>query len=93
MSSRGWVGIIFGLLFSSGVAYLAQNYALIKLKAQEIAVFGYIMPVVAVLVAIPLLGEFPDIFFVIGAVLIFIGVFISERHPHFQKMHGKLHSR
>lgn len=86
LTGISWVGILYGIFFSSVIAYFAHTYAISKISAQQIGVFSYIMPVVAVLVAIPLLGEFPDIFFVIGAVLIFVGVFVSERHPHFRKI-------
>lgn len=91
LTSHSWVGIIYGVIFSSAIGYALHNYALKKMHAQELGVFSYIMPLIAVLVAIPLLGEFPDVFFLIGALFVFIGILISERHPHLRKMHRKLH--
>jgi len=90
LTSEGWVGIIYGIFFSSALAYFLLNYALKRITAQEIGVFEYMKPVVAILVAIPLLAEFPDVFFVIGSVLIFMGVYVSERHPHYHRIHKKI---
>ncbi|MBP7966787.1 DMT family transporter [Candidatus Woesebacteria bacterium] len=80
LTFSSWVGIIYGMLFSSAIAYFTHNYALTKMHAQEIGLYGYLMPVISIIVAIPLLGEFPDIFFMAGTLLIFLGIFISERH-------------
>jgi drug/metabolite transporter (DMT)-like permease len=91
LTDSSWVGILYGIIFSSVIAYFAHTYAITKISAQQIGVFSYIMPVIAVLVAIPLLHEYPDVFFIIGSIFVFIGMFISERHPHMQKIHKKLH--
>lgn len=80
LTDKSWIGIIYGVFFSSALAYFAQNYALTKLTAQQAGIFTYIMPIAAVLVAIPLLGEFPDIFFIVGSVAVFIGILVGERH-------------
>ncbi len=84
LTYSSWVGIIFGTIFSSAIAYFAHNFALSKMHAQEIGLYSYLMPIIGVIVAVPLLGEYPDVFFIAGSVLIFIGIFISERH---QKKH------
>ncbi|MDO8610203.1 MAG: DMT family transporter [bacterium] len=82
---HGWVGIIYGIFFSSALAYFLYSYGISKLKAQEVGVFTYIDPVIATLLAIPLLHEYPNIYFVIGAFLIFGGIFLAEKrinwHP------------
>ncbi len=90
LNERSWVGIIYGVFFSSALAYFAHNYALTKMSAQETGIFSYIMPIASVAVAIPLLGEFPDIFFIVGAVLICIGIVFAERHPHMKKIREKI---
>lgn len=86
---RSWTGIIFGVFFSSALAYFLHNYALARLNVQKFGIFTYLEPPVAVLVAIPLLHEYPDIFFIFGSVLVFAGIYISQRHPHFKKIRNK----
>lgn len=86
MNAHSWLGVIYGIFFSSALGYFLHNYALAKLPAQKIGVYTYIEPPVAVLIAIPLLGEYPDMFFIIGSVLVFFGIYISQKHPHFRKV-------
>ncbi len=91
LTGVSWIGILYGIFLSSALAYYFHNYALKRIPAQQIGIYGYIMPVVAVIVAIPLLKEYPDVFFIVGAAFVFLGMFISERHPHYQKLHKRLH--
>lgn len=93
LTTGSWVGILYGIFLSSAVGYFAHNYAIKKLPAQKVGIFGYMMPVIAVIVAIPLLGEYPDIFFIIGSLFVLGGIIISERHPHLHKIHKKLQER
>lgn len=85
INQAGWMGIIYGVLGSSAAAYFLQAYALSKIDAQETGVFSYLNPVATVLVAIPLLMEYPDIFFFAGSVLVFTGILISEKRIRFTK--------
>lgn len=82
---RGWTGIVYGVIFSSAIAYFFFNYAMSKLRAQEVGLFTYIDPVAAIVIAVPLLGEFPNVYFVLGSLLVFGGIFLAERrfpwHP------------
>jgi drug/metabolite transporter (DMT)-like permease len=75
---RGVIGIIFGAVFSSALAYSLFAWGLSKLEASETGLFTYIDPVVAIIIAYPLLGEKPDLFFAFGAVLVFLGIFLAE---------------
>lgn len=84
---RGWVGIIFGVIFSSALAYGLFIYGMSKMEAQEVGIFSYIDPVIAVILAIPLLGEYPTPTFFIGSFLVFIGIIIAERRLHWHPFH------
>lgn len=84
---RGWIGILFGVILSSAVAYGLFIYGISKIDAQEIGIFAYIDPVIAVLLAIPLLGEYPNIFFFIGSILVFFGIFFAEKRLHWHPFH------
>ena len=93
LTQSGWIGIIYGIFFASILGYVLFNYALKRISAQQMGIFEYIKPVIAVVVAIPLLGEIPDIYFYMGSVLIFVGVYISKSHPHYHAVHRKMHGR
>lgn len=80
---KGIIGIIFGALLSSAVAYYLFYYAVEKMDVADVGIFTYMDPVVAILIAAPLLGEIPDALFVMGSFLVFFGIFISEGRIHY----------
>lgn len=93
---RGWSGIVFGVLFSSAAAYTLFYYGISKIKTQEVGLFTYIDPIVAVLIAIPLLHEYPNLYYFIGSVLVFAGIYWAEGrinyHP-FNRLRQKVNKR
>ncbi len=87
LNFQGWIGIIFGVFFSSALAYFLYYYGISKLTAQEVGLFTYIDPVVAVLIAAPLLGEIPSLYYVIGSTLVFGGIYLAEGRIHWHPFH------
>ncbi len=87
LNNHGWFGIIFGVFFSSALAYWLFYYGVSKIKAQEVGIFTYIDPVTAVIVAIPLLGEFPNSFYFLGSIFIFGGIYLAEGRLHWHPFH------
>jgi len=88
---RGVLGIVFGIVFSSAIAYLLYQWGLKETEVQEVGLFAYIDPVAALLLAIPLLGEYPTPLFFVGSILIFGGLFISEGRIHWHPIHKLKH--
>jgi len=86
LDHRGWTGIIFGVFLSSALAYGLYIYGIAKIKAQEIGLFTYIDPVVAVAIAVPLLGEIPNTLFYVGSALIFFGILFAENRLHWHPL-------
>lgn len=84
---QGLVGILFGAFLSSAAAYLLFNFGLKYLSANEVGVFTYMDPIVAVLVAIPLLGERLSPAFLLGSTLVFLGIFIAEGRLNYHLFH------
>jgi len=87
LNGAGLTGIIFGVFFSSALAYFLYNYGLSKIAAQEVGVFTYIDPVAAILIAAPLLHEYPNWIFVIGSSFVFIGILIAEKRLHYHPVY------
>ncbi len=84
---RGIIGIVFGAIFSSSIAYICYNYALSKLPAFEVGVFTYMDPIVSVAIAIPLLGEKITLPFILGSFLAFVGILVAEKRIHYHPIH------
>lgn len=80
-------GILFGGFLSSGLAYFLYGYALKNLGASEVGVFTYIDPVIAVIIAIPLLGETVTSAYLLGALLVFLGIFFAEGRIPYHSLH------
>ena len=92
LNINGWTGIIFGVFFSSALAYGLFMYGMSKIEAQEVGIFTYIDPIIAVLLAIPLLGEYPTPIFFAGSLCVFIGILIAEGRIHWHPFHKIRHT-
>ena len=87
LNIQGIVGIIFGVFFSSALAYFLYYYGVAKIKAQEVGLFTYLDPVTAIIIAIPLLGEYPNLYFFLGSILVFGGILLAEGRVHWHPFH------
>lgn len=69
--------LIVGIL-NTGITYSLYFSSIKELKAQTITIFSYIDPIVAIFLSTFLLKEKPDIYTVIGGILILGATFVSE---------------
>ncbi len=83
----GIVGILFGSILSSYIGYYFFFWGLKYLPASELSVFTYIDPIAGVLIAMPLLHEYPNTFFLFGSFLVFLGIYIAEGRIHYHPLH------
>jgi drug/metabolite transporter (DMT)-like permease len=83
---QGILGLIYAAVFSSVIAYSLFAYGMKYLPVNETGIFAYVDPIFAIIVAIPLLGEKITLPYVIGSVLVFAGIYITEMklfyHPY-----------
>lgn len=87
INTQGLVGILFGAFLSSALAYTLFNFGLKYMQASEVGVFTYMDPIVAIVVAIPLLGETLSSAFLLGSTLVFLGIFIAEGKLNYHLFH------
>ncbi len=78
LDAAGWTGIVYGVFFSSALAYFFYYYGISKLQAQDVGIFTYIDPIAAIVIAYPLLGELPNLWYIIGIFLVFGGIYLAE---------------
>lgn len=79
VSLEGWAGLGYMALFPSVVCYLIFYYALRRLAASRLVALAYLQPLLATLMAIPLLGERVTPGLVAGGALVLAGVWVTER--------------
>ncbi|KKP59338.1 MAG: hypothetical protein UR52_C0008G0048 [Candidatus Gottesmanbacteria bacterium GW2011_GWA1_34_13] len=84
---RGYVGLVFGSVLSSFIAYSLYSWAIARIDASEAGIFTYIDPVAATIIAIPLLGEIPTPLFILGTLFVFGGIFVAEGRLHYHPFH------
>lgn len=79
-----WLVMAWIVVFCTVAAYLLPNWALKRVPASTVASFVYLQPVVAALLAVPLLGEALAWRHLAGGGLIALGVWIvtSGARPH-----------
>lgn len=87
LNLQGTVGLLYGTIFASVIAYSLLAYGLKYIQANEVGVFSYIDPIIAALIAIPLLGETITFTYLLGSFLVFLGIYISERRIHYHPIH------
>ncbi len=69
-------------LFTQIFGYLLVNYALGHLPASVVSITLLLQPVVTLLLAIPLLGEYPDPMQLAGCGLLMLGVWVVNRYGY-----------
>jgi drug/metabolite transporter (DMT)-like permease len=78
LSIPGYAGIVYGTVFSSAIAYYLYMIGLNGMEASETGIYGYFMPLSAVILGILFFGESINLLFIIGSILIIIGLILQE---------------
>ena len=80
----GQPALLWNLLFlgcvASTLCFLAWNWAMKKLGAVVVTNYVYFKPVVTILFAWLLLSEPITVYFLLGTLLILVGMYLSDRH-------------
>jgi drug/metabolite transporter (DMT)-like permease len=81
ISWTAWGGLLYMAAFASVAAYLIYFWALRHVTATRIAAFSYLLPVVATLGGVLVLGDALSGHLFVGGGLVLAGVFLAERAP------------
>lgn len=87
LTTPGLIGVLYGTFGSSLISYYCLYWGLSYISASEAGLFTYVDPITAIIIAMPLLGEKPTVPYLIGSVLVFIGIYIAESHIHYHPFH------
>ena len=79
VTATGWASLIYMAMFPSVVCYLIYYYALRRISASRVSAFSYLQPILAALMAAAALRERVTLSMVAGGVVIFSGVYLTER--------------
>lgn len=79
VSVGAWSAVLYMALFPSVIAYLIYYYALTHIPASRLSQFTYFQPLLASLVAVPVLGERLTPPVLCAGALVLGGVWVAER--------------
>lgn len=79
LSTRAWLAIAYMAVFPSVLCYLGYFHALNYVSASRVAVFSYLQPAMATMMAVPLLGESVSSTLITGGCIALLGVAITQR--------------
>lgn len=78
MNFQGWVGLIYGIIFATVLAHSCLSFGIKYIKASDVGIFSYVDPIATIIVAVPLLNEVITPAYIVGAMLVFLGIFVAE---------------
>jgi drug/metabolite transporter (DMT)-like permease len=79
VSWGAWAGVFYMAAFSSVASYLIYYNALKYLPASRVSALSYLQPLLATIMAVPVLGERITAPLAAGGILILAGVYVTER--------------
>ena len=79
VSMNIWLLVAYIAVFATATPYLLNAWALARVSPTTVAVFVYLQPLIGFILAVIFLGEKIDFRFIIAALLVFAGVFMTTR--------------
>jgi len=76
---QSWAAIAYLILFGSIIAFICYLYALQNLPTEQVSIYAYINPVVAVLCGALIFGEKITLFITLGGVVTLLGVYLVNK--------------
>jgi drug/metabolite transporter (DMT)-like permease len=79
LPAAAWLSVFYMALVSSVLAYLVYYYALAHMEASRLSAFNYLLPPMATMLGVWMLGEQITAWAVVAGVVIFSGIYMVER--------------
>jgi drug/metabolite transporter (DMT)-like permease len=76
---QSWASIAYLVIFGSVISFIAYLYALQNLPTEQVSIYAYINPIVAVLLGWMIFGETLTAFIIIGVLITLYGVYLVNR--------------
>jgi drug/metabolite transporter (DMT)-like permease len=76
---QSWTGIAYLVVFGSVISFIAYLYALQNLPTEQVSIYAYINPIVAVILGWILFGEMLTPFIIAGVLVTLYGVYLVNR--------------
>lgn len=90
---RGFMGIVYGSVFSSAIAYTLFAWGLSKISATDTSLIAHLDPIIGTILGYFVLKEPITNAFILGALLIFFGIYVAEGRLHYHAIHKLRHHK
>jgi len=87
LNQQAILGLVFSVIVATVIAHSLFVFGIKYIKASEVGIFSYIDPIATAIVAYYLLHEHITVPYLIGAFLVFIGIFIAQGRIHYHPIH------
>lgn len=78
VSTVGWLGLVYSSAFAIVIAYILWNYGVKRIGSARTAIYNNLTPVIAAFGAAIFLGEPLTVFKIVGAIIIFLGLYLAR---------------
>lgn len=78
VTTSGWLGVLYSSVLAIGIAYILWNYGVKRIGSAHTAIYNNLTPVIATFGAAIFLGEPLTVFKIVGAVIIFAGLYLAR---------------
>jgi len=85
LSFQGWLGLGYAVVLAGVISYVLWFHAIGELGATRTLVYGSLIPIVAVSVAVLTLGEQFTFLHALGALIVFVGIALARLAPGREK--------
>ncbi len=92
VSTRGFLGLVYGMLFASFIGYTAWQKGLAQTTATLASFVFYLLPITGIIFSIILLGESFNTMLLMGTILVVLGIILAETHRKTHPLHNHTHS-
>lgn len=76
---QSWAAMGYLVLFGSLISFIAYIYALRNLPTEQVSIYAYINPIVAVLLGAAIFSEKLTLFIAVGGIVTLLGVYLVNR--------------
>jgi drug/metabolite transporter (DMT)-like permease len=76
---QSWAAMGYLVLFGSVISFIAYLYALQRMPTEQVSIYAYINPVVAVLLGAVIFSEKLTVFIAVGGAVTLLGVFLVNK--------------
>jgi drug/metabolite transporter (DMT)-like permease len=81
LSITVWIAVLILAIFPTVIGYVLWYVALDIKPASELGIYLYLMPILSTILSFFILGEIMTLFFILGGLLIIIGLIIVNKKP------------